>query len=56
MPRSQRVWLVTAGQCTSANVAFGCPTLDRFIAGHYTVLSDTSFYESRVRLLERKDL
>lgn len=53
MPRSQRVWLITAGSCTSANVAFGCPTLDRFIAGHYTVLSDTSFYESRVRLLER---
>lgn len=53
MPRSQRVWLITAGQCTSSNVAFGCPTLDRFIAGHYTVVSDTSFYESRIRLLER---
>lgn len=53
MPRSQRVWLVTAGACTSANVAFGCSTLDHFIAARYRVLSDTPFYESRVRLLER---
>jgi dolichyl-phosphate-mannose-protein mannosyltransferase len=53
MPHSQRLWLITAGQCTSANVAFGCPVLDSFIAGHYRVLSDASFYESRVRLLER---
>lgn len=53
MPRAQRVWLVTAGSCTSANVAFGCPVFDRFIADHYSVLSDTKFYESRVRLLER---
>lgn len=53
MPRAQRMWLITAGGCTSANVAFGCSTLERFVAAHYLVLSDTPFYQSRVRLLER---
>ncbi len=53
MPRAQRLWLITAGECTSANVAFGCSTLERFVAAHYLVLSNTPFYQSRVRLLER---
>ena len=53
MPRAARVWLITAGECTSANVRFGCSTLEHFVAGHYRVLSDASFYGSRVRLLER---
>jgi hypothetical protein len=52
MPRARRVWLITAGECASGNIAFGCDTLERFVAAHYRVESDATFYGSRIRLLE----
>ena len=55
MPRTADVWLITAGECTSANVAFGCPLVERFIASRYRVVSDATFFRSRVRLLHRSD-
>ncbi len=51
VPRSREIWLITAGECTSANIAFGCPVVDRFFASRYKTLSDRHFYGSRVRLL-----
>jgi mannosyltransferase len=55
IPPARRIWLITAGECTSANVQFGCATLERFLSQRYAVKSDTSFYGSRVRLLERRN-
>jgi Dolichyl-phosphate-mannose-protein mannosyltransferase len=52
VPRAKRIWLITAGECASANIAFGCDALERFVATHYRVESDASFYGSRIRLLE----
>lgn len=52
MPRARRIWLITAGECTSGNIVFGCNALERFVAAHYRVESDASFYGSRIRLLE----
>lgn len=53
VPPVQRLWLVTAGECASANIQFGCSVLERFVAERYRVASDVSFYGSRVRLLQR---
>ncbi len=53
MPGERRIWLVTAGACTSANVQFGCTALEGYVAGHYRVKSDAKFFGSDVRLLER---
>jgi len=54
MPRQGRSWLVTAGACNSANVAFGCTTLERYVCEHYRVDSDVEFHGSRVRRLALK--
>jgi hypothetical protein len=54
MPQTQHVWLITAGECASANIAFGCDALERFVAGRYRVEQEAAFYGSRVRLLRRK--
>ncbi|HLI96049.1 MAG TPA: glycosyltransferase family 39 protein [Candidatus Baltobacteraceae bacterium] len=51
MPRSKRLWLITAGECTSADLQFGCGVLERYVSTHYRVEYDASFYESRLRLL-----
>jgi hypothetical protein len=51
VPPAQRIWLITAGECASANIQFGCGTLERFIAQHYRVESDAAFFDSRLRLL-----
>lgn len=56
MPRTARLWLVTAGNCASANVQFGCTILERYVAERYRTLSDTKFFGSEVRLLQRKNL
>jgi uncharacterized membrane protein len=53
IPRAPRIWLITAGECASANIVFGCDTLERFVAKHYRVESDATFYGSRIRLLAR---
>ncbi|MGA8325727.1 MAG: glycosyltransferase family 39 protein [Candidatus Cybelea sp.] len=53
VPPAQRLWLVTAGECSSANIRFGCDVLERFVATRYRVVSDVSFYGSRIRLLRR---
>jgi Dolichyl-phosphate-mannose-protein mannosyltransferase len=53
MPHAPRLWLITAGECTSANVAFGCGPLESFVARHYRVESSASFYGSQIRLLSR---
>jgi hypothetical protein len=53
MPGERRIWLVTAGACTSANVQFGCTALRDYVARHYRVKSDAEFFGSEVRLLER---
>jgi hypothetical protein len=53
VPPAPRLWLVTAGECRSANIRFGCDVLERFVATRYRVVSDVSFYGSRIRLLRR---
>jgi hypothetical protein len=53
IPAERRLWLVTAGACTSANVQFGCTTLERFVARCYRVESDVKFFGSEVRGIER---
>ena len=51
IPHTGALWLITAGECFSANIAFGCDVVERYVAAHFLVRSDASFYESRVRLL-----
>lgn len=53
VPPAQSLWLVTAGECASANIQFGCDVLERFVARRYRVVSDVSFYGSRIRQLRR---
>jgi Dolichyl-phosphate-mannose-protein mannosyltransferase len=54
-PSQRRLWLVEAGECASANVRFGCDVLEAFVAKRYRVESSASFYEARLRLLERRN-
>jgi hypothetical protein len=56
MPPERQLWLVTAGNCTSANVQFGCVALERFVARCYRVDSDAQFFGSEVRRLERRSI
>jgi hypothetical protein len=51
MPRAPHLWLITAGECASANIVFGCDPLEGYVALHYRVESDASFFGSRIRLL-----
>jgi hypothetical protein len=52
MPRSAKgVWLITAGECSSANVQYGCGVVGSYVAKHYRTLEDTAYYKARIRLL-----
>lgn len=52
MPRSTKgIWLITAGECTSANVQYGCGVIESYVAAHYRVVQDAAYYKSRIRLL-----
>lgn len=55
MPRARRVWLITAGECASVNITFGCDVLEHFIGARYRVDADATFYGSRARLLSLAD-
>src|SRR5262249_50643382 len=44
IPPQSRLWLVTAGACKSANVDFGCSTLERFVGDRYRIESDAAFH------------
>ncbi len=54
LPHAKQFWLITTGDCKSANIQFGCGTIERFVSANYVILSDAQFYKSRVRLLERR--
>ena len=55
IPRAaKRIWLIRAGWCASANIAFGCDIVERYFGQHYRVASSRSFYQSSVRLLVRR--
>ncbi len=54
VPTAPKIWLVTAGECASANIQFGCDALAGFVARHYRVESSASFYGSQVQLLARR--
>lgn len=51
MPHAKRVWLITAGECASADLQFGCDVVERYVTAHYRTEYDASFYQSRLRLL-----
>ncbi|HEY2475822.1 MAG TPA: glycosyltransferase family 39 protein [Candidatus Cybelea sp.] len=51
LPSQRQIWLITAGDCRSANVRFGCTKLEGFVGRHYHVESDAPFEGARVRLL-----
>lgn len=53
MPRSKRLWLITAGQCSSGSVDFGCAVMERYVAARYRVEYDAQFFQSRLRLLSQ---
>ena len=55
LPRAAtRLWWIDAGECAAANIEFGCGTVERYIAREYRTVSTAQFYESDVRLLERR--
>lgn len=51
MPRAKHLWLITAGECASADLQFGCEVVERYVAAHYRTQYDAAFYQSRLRLL-----
>jgi hypothetical protein len=51
LPRAQHLWLITAGQCSSADLQFGCDVVERYVGAHYRVDYDEAFYQARLRLL-----
>jgi hypothetical protein len=51
MPRGAHIWLITAGECSSADLQFGCDVVERYVAAHYRVDYDSAFYQSRLRLI-----
>lgn len=52
LPRNaKRVWWINAGECMSANLAFGCDVVERYISTHYQVLERAHFYKSDIRFL-----
>ena len=53
VPAGHRIWLVTAGQCASSNIQFGCDRLERFVARRYRAVLTATFQGAQVRLLER---
>lgn len=55
MPRPNHLWLITAGQCRSANITFGCDIVDHFVAARYRVDADATFHGSRARLLRLRE-
>ncbi len=54
MPATRTLWFITAGECNSANIDFGCDFVDQYLATHYRVLSTQQFYGATVRLLAKK--
>jgi hypothetical protein len=50
----EQLWLVTDGLCNFLGVDYRCDILEGYVAKYYSVLSDQTFYGSRVRLLQRK--
>lgn len=50
----QQLWLVTYDQCQSFGVDYNCGLLEGYVDRYYSVVSDKTFYQSRVRLLQRK--
>ncbi len=55
VPVAGQFWLVTSGECTSANVQFGCHQLEDFVTQRYRIGSDAQFFGTRIRLLERSE-
>lgn len=51
MPRANRIWLITAGECASADLQFGCAIVERYVAEHYRTQFDRRFFQARLRLL-----
>jgi hypothetical protein len=52
MPRSAKgIWLITAGECSSANVQFGCGVLESYVGKRYRTVKDSAYYKARIRLL-----
>lgn len=55
LPRgARRVWWIEAGECTAANISFGCDVVERYIAQRYRVVERARFYKSDVRLLVKR--
>lgn len=55
MPPDARLWFIKAGECTSANIDFGCGVVDSYLTKNYRVLSTASFYGATVRLLAKRE-
>ncbi|MGB6985466.1 MAG: glycosyltransferase family 39 protein [Candidatus Aquilonibacter sp.] len=55
MPPAARLWFISAGECTSANIDFGCDVVENYLTKNYRVLSTASFYGATVRLLVKRE-
>lgn len=53
MPAQKNIWLISAGECASANVQFGCPQVEKYVTDHYKTLVNKGFFGARVRFLQR---
>jgi len=50
------IWVVNTLECRDYSVDYHCSIFEGYLAKHYTVVSDTGFYHSRVRLLRAKSV
>lgn len=49
----EQLWLITDDGCEYSEVNYNCQVLERFVARHYTVAANRSFFKVNVRQLRR---
>jgi hypothetical protein len=50
----RRIWVVTTDYCSTGSLDYNCPLFESYLAKHYTVVRELSFYRSTLRELEHR--
>jgi hypothetical protein len=50
----RQIWVVTTDYCSTGSLDYNCPLFESYLAKHYTVVRQLSFYRSTLRELERR--
>jgi len=52
--KHRNVWVVTTDYCQTISLYYNCPLFESYLAKHYIVVRQVSFYQSTLRQLERR--